>query len=66
MQDLIEVAPDNMGLAWTPQWPLSSVVMVDIVADEEKYGACVKITITCVADRNMLLKNCLWFEAKPH
>lgn len=66
IQAEIKAGPDNITLAWIPRWLLSPTSIREILADEDKHNASVKITVTNAEDKDRLLKNSLWFGGNRH
>lgn len=57
MHTQIEAVPDNITLAWTFRWLLSSTAMENILANEKKHNRCAKVTIPNAEEKDRLLKN---------
>lgn len=61
-----EASQDGIKLAWTLRWLLSSIVFVNLLADEEKRAMSVEKIVRKTADRDIVLKNDIWFGNKKH
>lgn len=57
IQAEIETGTDNITLAWTPRWLLSSIAIGNILADEDKHNARTKVTFTSGENNDKFLKN---------